>query len=109
MLRTERGTQYIQHSAPISGGNSGGPLIYEDGSVIGINTLVAFDRDKAGVGVKYYAISVNQLLSELQRNVPTTARLSNSVLTRSGGRLALFQGGQSLMALNQCELIASER
>ncbi len=70
LLRTELGTEYIQHSAPISGGNSGGPLIYEDGSVIGINTLVAFDRDKAGVGVKYYALSLDQALNELQRHVP---------------------------------------
>ena len=65
------GTEYIQHSAPISGGNSGGPLIYDDGSVIGINTLVAFDKEKAGVGVKYYAVSLNQAL---RRNQPESAR-----------------------------------
>ena len=70
LLRTELDTEYIQHSAPISGGNSGGPLIYDDGNVIGINTLVAFDRKQAGVGVKYYALSLKQVLNELQRNVP---------------------------------------
>ncbi len=70
LLRTELGTEYIQHSAPISGGNSGGPLIYDDGSVIGINTLVAFDKEKAGVGVKYYAVSLNQALDEISRKVP---------------------------------------
>jgi S1-C subfamily serine protease len=69
-LRSELGTEYIQHSAPISGGNSGGPLIYDDGSVIGINTLVSFDKEKAGVGVKYYAVSLNQALEEIRRNVP---------------------------------------
>ena len=70
LLRTELGTEYIQHSAPISGGNSGGPLIYDDGSVIGINTLVGFDSEKPGVGVKYYAVSLNQAVDELKRKVP---------------------------------------
>jgi S1-C subfamily serine protease len=70
MLRTELSIEYIQHSAPISGGNSGGPLIYDDGSVIGINTLVSFGKENAGVGVKYYAVSVNQALNEISRKVP---------------------------------------
>jgi len=70
LLRTELGTEYIQHSAPISGGNSGGPLIYDDGSVLGINTLFAFDKEQHGVGVKYYALSLRQALDEIKRKVP---------------------------------------
>ncbi len=62
--------QYIQHSAEISGGNSGGPLIYEDGTVLGINTLVTFDQNRPGVGVKYYAIGINQAVSEVRGRVP---------------------------------------
>jgi S1-C subfamily serine protease len=70
LIRQEAGTEYIQHSAEISGGNSGGPLIYEDGSVLGVNTLVTFDKKEPGVGVKYYAIGVKQLLADLRRKVP---------------------------------------
>jgi S1-C subfamily serine protease len=70
LLRSELRVDYIQHSASISAGSSGGPLIYEDGTMIGINTLVSFEGQKAGVGVKYYAIAVNQAMNELKRKIP---------------------------------------
>jgi S1-C subfamily serine protease len=70
LVRSEAGTEYVQHSAEISGGNSGGPLIYEDGSVLGINTLFTANEQKPGVGVKYYALTINQALAELRRKVP---------------------------------------
>lgn len=38
-LRQIEGVRYIQISAPISPGNSGGPVILRDGSVIGIATM----------------------------------------------------------------------
>ena len=38
-LREIDGVRYIQISAPISPGNSGGPVILRDGSVIGITTM----------------------------------------------------------------------
>ena len=38
-LREIDGVRYIQISAPISPGNSGGPVILRDGSVIGIATM----------------------------------------------------------------------
>jgi S1-C subfamily serine protease len=70
LVRDEAGVEYVQHGAQISGGNSGGPLIYADGTVLGINTLVTFDTSKPGVGVKYYAQSITQAVSELSHQVP---------------------------------------
>ena len=52
---------WIQHTAVLSEGNSGGPLVNEQGEVLGINTWV--DR-QGGFG---YALDVSSL-QELQRN-----------------------------------------
>jgi S1-C subfamily serine protease len=45
------GVRYLQHSAPITGGNSGGPLVDSKGKLVGINTSTALTwvRDAGGV------------------------------------------------------------
>ena len=45
---------YVQVTAPISGGNSGGPLLNEYGEVIGINTFILLDSQNINFAVNVY-------------------------------------------------------
>jgi S1-C subfamily serine protease len=54
---------YVQHSADISGGNSGGPLVNEAGAVVGINSLYA--TASLGDGTRYSS-AVNGLKQMLE-------------------------------------------
>ena len=54
--REIEGVMYVQHDAPISSGNSGGPLINKYGEVIGINTWTVRDSQNLN-----FAIHVSEL------------------------------------------------
>lgn len=49
------GTPFLQHSAKLSGGNSGGPLLNADGIVIGINQF------RTNGDEYYYAMEINDI------------------------------------------------
>ena len=53
--------RYLQHSAPVNPGSSGGPLLDMQGQVIGINTRIA-DGSRFFVGIAY-AVPVADILS----------------------------------------------
>jgi serine protease Do len=56
-----RSSDLIQTSAQISPGNSGGPLITENGQVIGVNTLKVVSFGVEGVG---FAIPISDVMTE---------------------------------------------
>lgn len=60
------GSYYIQTNAQISPGNSGGPLITEDGQVVGINTAKVISLDAEGLG---FAIIINTALDEFKMSL----------------------------------------
>ena len=60
------GVSYTQHDAPISGGNSGGPLINGYGEVIGINTWTVRESQNLN-----FAINVSEL-NNLYYGTPLT-------------------------------------
>lgn len=55
--RELNGVQYVQHNAPISEGNSGGPLINEYGEVIGINTMFLLDAQNLNFAIRITELS----------------------------------------------------
>ena len=42
---------YIQHTSPISGGNSGGPLVNQQGDLIGVNTFIIREAENMGYSI----------------------------------------------------------
>lgn len=69
-------TEAIQTDAAINSGNSGGPLVAADGSVIGVNTLVQIQTDSGtpvqGVGFAISADTVTAISEELLRTGKVT-------------------------------------
>lgn len=61
-FRTEDGLDYLQFSAPISPGNSGGPVVNERGEVIGVAVAKMVGQGAEGLG---FAIPASRLCSAL--------------------------------------------
>ena len=63
-----RDTYYLTHTATIAKGNSGGPLIANDGTVVGINTLGLIDK-VGGFDVTRHGQNFAQTLPQLRREI----------------------------------------
>ncbi len=53
---------YLQHDAALNPGNSGGPLVDEDGNIVGVNTFIIKDGNSIGFSlpVNYLEDSINE-------------------------------------------------
>ena len=71
--RLENGLVVMPHSADISPGNSGGPLVDTCGRVVGINTFVSYATQVAD-RVKYAQKTETQLPWLQQQNLPVTVQ-----------------------------------
>ena len=47
---------YVQHTAPIDPGNSGGPLLDSDGHLLGMNTLKIVARENVGLAIPTWRV-----------------------------------------------------
>ena len=85
-----RQLQILQHSAEISSGNSGGPLIDSCGRVIGVNTaipsvIVSGSSIDAPTGI-YWASFIAELARELERlNIPFESATDTCVAAAATG------------------------
>ena len=78
------GGTYIQIDAPINEGNSGGPLLNDDGQVLGVNTLKM--QDSEGIGLAIPAQSVCAYLDELGLETDDAGNVVSEVDVPAGTR-----------------------
>ena len=75
--RVYEDNDYLQTSAPISPGNSGGPLIDQYGQVIGVNTAKIVGVGFEGLGLAVASNEVSQRLGELESGGPDSETYRN--------------------------------
>lgn len=87
------GTNYIQITAPISHGNSGGPLLNEQGEVIGITSAGFVDGQNLNLAIPIQNVAKvprnkNLTLQELFNKTPAAERVINHL--RANGEQKIF-------------------
>ena len=98
--RESDGVDYIQITAPISPGNSGGPLLNENGSVIGVSSFTLQDSQNLNfaIPIKYLSKCVDYVPQKVQSysrvSTNNSAHISRSFLGYSFGssKQAVLQG-----------------
>lgn len=85
--RSNSGIEYLQITAPISPGNSGGPILDERGNVIGIATFTFKDGQNLNFGmpIKYLnkCVSLESISQSTKQNISRTDSTAISMVTYS--------------------------
>lgn len=84
------GVQRIQTDAVIQHGNSGGPMVNDNGAVIGINTLYIGSEKETN----YYAVSIDEMIPMLNKNNVDYVTESDK---KSGGGSLSLSGNKALL------------
>lgn len=74
---------YVQHTAPIDPGSSGGPLTDERGYVLGVNTLKVNNREAVAL-----AVPAESILETIRRSDTAESKRSSAPFRRESARLA---------------------
>ena len=66
LMHQQGNVNYIQHDAALNPGNSGGPLIYLNGKIIGVNTFIIRDGNNIGFSlpVSYLEDSLKEFIQQ---------------------------------------------
>jgi serine protease Do len=85
-FRLEEATRplvYVQHTAPIDPGSSGGPLTDERGYVLGVNTLKVTNREAVAL-----AVPSESILETIRRSDASESKRGSASYRRESARLA---------------------
>ncbi len=104
--------QFIQVDAPINRGNSGGPLITQDGKVIGMNTaILSPSGGSIGIGFAIPSNMIEQIASDLEHTGKVTRGYlgveAQPVSDAMSKALGLSSAGGALIAAVQPETPAA--
>jgi serine protease Do len=99
LQRSAYGVAFVQLDAKISPGNSGGPVIDNQGRVVGVVSMKLAGRGVEGIGL---ALPINYIYGELSF-VPTPPGASAEVFTRMVTRAKLESGGETRQASSETE------
>lgn len=95
----------IQHSAAINSGNSGGPLIDQNGAVVGINTMV-FHGGSDSITNAYYAIRIKYAKDALD-----SLEISYDLYKPKGGGLPIIPiaGGAVIVVIAAVVVLSKKK